>query len=138
MKHMIFTLMALLLVVDSAISQNPAERNNFDAISLRIWKRAPENYLQGLKKNNLGVVESSIINLMKLRRVYPEGDYTEIISELETLQANGKTKSIRFMAYIAHNYFQSPERFSWLTQTDLTHMDSTLAMVRQRLHAMDD
>ena len=98
---------------------------------------APANYLRGLQRDNLGVVESSMLNLMKLRTVYPQGDYEKILAELEKLQSDGKTKSIRFMAFITDNFIKSPDRFTWLDQNNLTVMDSTLAIVGEKLRSFD-
>jgi hypothetical protein len=137
MKNFFVTALTILLVVDYAAGQNSENTGNLIEASYKVWERAPANYLVALQKDNLGVVESAMINIMKLRTVYPEGDYDEICAQLEKLQNNGKTKSIRFMAYITCNYINSPDRFTWLNQNDLVLMDSTLATVNQRLKFLD-
>jgi len=138
MKNLLFTALAILLVTDFAIAQYDEGANDIFNINNKVLERAPANYLRGLQKDNYGVVESAMINLMKLRTVYPDGDYEEISSELERLQQEGKTKSIRVMAYITANYLKSPDRFTWLDQNDLTVMDSTLATLSQQLKSKAD
>jgi hypothetical protein len=137
MKALVTTIIAIFLVIDFAVAQSPDPASPEYIPSEKILKMAPANYLRGLQRDNLGVVESSMLNLMKLRTVYPQGDYEKILAELEKLQSDGKTKSIRFMAFITDNFIKSPDRFTWLDQNNLTVMDSTLAIVGEKLRSFD-
>ncbi len=137
MKTLSFILIVLLAVIDFSFGQSAS--NSFEAFSTdtKIWQMASENYLLGLQRENTGVVESAMINLIKLRTVYPEGNYDNVLAELEHLQEEGKTKSIRVMAYITANYIKYPDRFTWLDQNNLELMDNTLATVSAHLKALD-
>ncbi len=136
MKSLPYTAIALLLITGFAMGQITDSADFITNTDSKVWKRAPENYLRGLQRDNLGVVESAMLNLMKLKAVYPEGNYKNVSIELDRLQAEGKTKSIRFMAYITYNYLKNPDRFTWLNQNDLTAMDSTLAIMSTRLKTL--
>jgi len=137
MKTLTSITIILLVVIDFAIGQNAAYSSKTNNTQAEIWQRAIENYLCGLQRANLGVVESAMINLMKLRTVYPEGNYEDILSELDRLQEEGQTNSIRVMAFIAGNYIKFPDRFTWLDQNNLELMDNTLATVSARLKTYD-
>lgn len=137
MKVLVTTIIAIFLVIDFAVAQTPSPVLPKYVPSEKVLKMAPENYLRGLQRDNLGVVESSMLNIMILQTYYPKGDYEKISNELERLQNQGKTKSIRFMAFITNNYIKSPDRFTWLDQNNLTVMDSTLAIVGEKLRSFD-
>jgi hypothetical protein len=95
--------------------------------------RAPANYLMALKQTNEGVVESAIIKVMKLKYYYPEMDYSEITTQLEKLETDGKSESIRFMAYIVGNYIKHPERFAWIKKGVDKNTDQFFALINERV-----
>jgi hypothetical protein len=76
------------------------------------------NYLQALQNKNEGLVESAMVNLIKMKYHYPDLDYSKIIEQLQYLQEQGRTQSLRLLAYFAKRYLQEPENFGWLMQND--------------------
>lgn len=70
-------------------------------------ERGLANYLNGLQHNNDGVVESSIVNLIKMKYYYPQLDYEKIVVCLEKLETSGHTKRIRDIAHVAKTYIKS-------------------------------
>jgi hypothetical protein len=71
--------------------------------------KALKQYLTCLSHHNDGVVESTIIILMKMRRECPDISYQMTIDSLDALAANGRTANIRLLAFIAARYLQDPE-----------------------------
>jgi hypothetical protein len=79
-------------------------------------ERAIQNYKKALESNNLGMIESAILNTMNLKYHYPNYDYSSLIEPLQSLQANDKSKSVRFTSFIVKNYLLHPERYAWIDQ----------------------
>ena len=77
---------------------------------------APANYLRGLNHSNTAIAESTIFNVMLLKRYYPKLDFTKINKKLDDLAINGPNKSIRVKAFIATNYIKNPEQYNWIEQ----------------------
>ena len=115
------------------ISDNKSAQNNTIAINSTSLDRAPANYLMALQQTNEGVVESAIIKLMKLKYYYPQMDYSKISVQLEKLETDGKSESIRFMAYIVGNYIKHPERFAWVKKGVDKSTDQFFALINERV-----
>lgn len=98
------TVVMFLILTHFAFAQSPLNRID----------RALLAYEQALEHSNNGVVESAIINIMKLKLIYPNQDYSRLTKKLNKLCFKDRTKTVRYKAYIAANYLQHPERFTWL------------------------
>lgn len=83
-----------------------------------IVNRAPANYLMGLQRENNGVVQSAIINIMTMYTAYPDQDYDEIIQKLEDLENCSPYHSTRVLAFFARNYLTDPDKFDWTIDQD--------------------
>ena len=70
-------------------------------------------YEQLLSHQNEGVVKSTIQNIMKLKTVYPELNYSKPIKIIEKLSVKSESKAIRFNAFVAVNYFKYPKQLEW-------------------------
>lgn len=104
-KSMFLAIAALALLVSTNIQAQPAAQE---------LAKASCQYFIALNHTNDGVVESAIINVMKLKLVYPGGDYSKCIRKLEELTESGSTRLLRQKAYIAANFLKNPERFNWI------------------------
>jgi len=85
----------------------------FASADTSIADKLTKRYLVGLNHSNEGVVESAIINVMKLKFYYPDADYSKIIGKLNQLTAEGSTKRMRIRSYVVNSYLEHPERFNW-------------------------
>ncbi len=79
-------------------------------------EKGMDNYLQALLHNNCGLMESAMINLLKMKDHYPDLDYSQIIDQLHYLAEQGPTQSLRFLAYFTSHYLEDSENFKWLLQ----------------------
>jgi len=80
-----------------------------------------------------GVVESAIINIMKMKLVCPDLDYRDLTKRLEKLSFEGNTKSIRYKAYIATNFLKHPERFKWIKPGSYEELNNFFARYEEKL-----
>ncbi|MFQ5584357.1 MAG: hypothetical protein ACE5GL_07980 [Calditrichia bacterium] len=83
-----------------------------------IIDNAPSNYLNGLKSDNLGVVESAIFHSVKFKLYYPDEKMDKLISELNKLIGEGETGTIRHKAYIALQFLNNPGLLSKIEKRD--------------------
>ena len=93
------TMIVIFMLYPSFAQDNNDEQKNQDAERQKI-ELAIKNYKQALESENLGMIESAILNVMKLKYHYPDYDYSSLIEPLESLESNDDSKSIRFMSYI--------------------------------------
>lgn len=70
-------------------------------------------YEKSLTDENEGVVKSVILNIMKMKTVYPELEYSKIIKKLEKLSCESQFEQIRYKAYMAVNFLKYPEQLKW-------------------------
>jgi len=97
-------------------------------------ERGIDNYLKALGSKNTGLVESAIINVMKLKTAYPEKDYSRIMEVLDQLSRSASIRAIRYEAFVALNYLEHPERFNWIRTNDEQQFDEQLASMVLRIH----
>ena len=96
-------------------------------------EKAKKAYGECLNTNVNGVIESTIINVMKMKAVYPDYNYSSLAKKLEKLSFDGPTQIIRYKAYIAANYLKHPERFSWIKADSYEEMTKFFALYESRL-----
>ena len=77
--------------------------------------RAGERYLQALNSENGGVRDSALLQLMKMKMVYPDYDYTRIIRKIEKMSQHDKKIYIRTHAYLARIFMQNPDMIGKVT-----------------------
>ena len=97
----------LLLSINSGIAQS------YEAV-----KAAVPNYYKALTSDNHGMVESAIENLVKLKLFAPDLDFSKVAEKLDQLTEDGQTIQIKYKAFVANLYLESPEKFNWLSSED--------------------
>ena len=97
-------------------------------------ERGIDNYLMALKSNNPGLVESAIINIIKMKMVHPQRDYSKIMDQLDRLTQRASKKYVRYEAYIALGYLQYPENFNWIQVNDDQPINNLLGNLVVKIH----
>ena len=96
-------------------------------------ENAIQNYKMALESDNLGMIESAIINVMKLKHHYPEYNYSSLIPVLDYLEKNNQSTSVRFMSYIVKNYLVYPDRYAWLEKAELEFNEDLYVIIAQKV-----
>jgi len=115
-----FTLALFLVFLNSGFlfAQEKTESINsnteLQSISDKALQRGSESYFIALNRDNQGMIESAISNIMIMKLYFPDRNYDRFISKLTELTTEGSTKQIRFKAFIACNYLIHPERYTWI------------------------
>lgn len=87
-------------------------------VSEKSLEKAVTVYTESLKHSNKGIVESTIFNIMRMKKIYSAVDYSTAITQLEILLVNPPSEVIRYKAFIAINYLENPERFPWIEEVN--------------------
>jgi hypothetical protein len=89
-------------------------------------ERYLENYRMALKSDNTGLTESAIINIIKMKMVYPQADYSKVVDALKRLMVKSPSQTIRYEAYLALGYLEYPDQFSWIEASGDQQIDKLL------------
>jgi hypothetical protein len=117
--NLLLTLIIAVLIVYPSLAQENAQTKAPQITEKQRVEMAIKNYKKALESENPGMVESAVINIMKLKHQYPTYDYSALIEPLTTLENTDESESIKFMSYIVKNYLEHPERYSWLEKAHL-------------------
>ena len=105
MKRTALLLAALLTAAASnGTAQESADRSRIaPAERYRHLDRGKleRNYIEGLRSDNNGVVESAIAQVIKMKMVMPEEEFTGLKAEFGRLSVGGRTAQMRYKAYLA-------------------------------------
>ncbi|MGH1366650.1 MAG: hypothetical protein ACRBF0_24025 [Calditrichia bacterium] len=71
--------------------------------------KASENYLHALKSDNIGVLESAVFNIVKLKLQFPQQDTDKLLAALKELSQNAGDESLRYRAYLAASFLQQDD-----------------------------
>ena len=113
MKKMnrVFLLILAVILMVSCSSQVAGIRKPADSKSAEMAKiRA--NYLISLQHPNLGVVESAMMNIVKMKLLYPNENCSRIQQEINQLTTLGKNERIRYKAFLTAVCLQNPNCIS--------------------------
>jgi hypothetical protein len=117
----------------STFAQNPGNKQEATSAERQKVDHAIKNYKAALESDNLGMIESALINVMKLKHNYPDNNYTSLIPALESLENNDRSKSIVFMSYIVKNYLLYPDRYAWLDNAEIGSDKDFYATISQKV-----
>lgn len=108
-KSILFTLTGIFLLNCSTQVANVVERRltpDKEMANIRA------NYLTGLQHTNLGVVESSMMNVVKMKLVYPEEKCDKIQQKLSQIAMQGQNERLRYKAFLSVMCLQNPDCIS--------------------------
>ena len=69
-------------------------------------------YLIGLQHPNKGVAESAMMNIVKVKLLYPKEDCARIQKEIDLIAALGENERIRYKAFLTAICLQNPNCIS--------------------------
>jgi len=84
---------------------------NSDSVASRqkILKSGLRGYGIALRMDSETIVESAILNSVKMKFHVPDQDYSKIIGELRRLSLEAGTPGLRYKAYLAATFISNPE-----------------------------
>jgi hypothetical protein len=129
----VLTVIITALFVLPVFAQNNVTDTADAVIEQQKINSAIKNYKKALESENLGMVESAIINVMSLKYHYPDCDYSSLIQPLVALEENDQSKSIRFLSYILKNYLNHPERYAWMEEAHIIFDNDLYAVLAEKV-----
>jgi hypothetical protein len=114
----------LVAVLSTAVfAQTPEQLDN-----------AARNYIQALKSDNDGMVESAIFHCLKFNLFYPDRDTNAMVTELNTLVKSGNTDTIRYKAFLALEYFRSQKLKDRIIKADYKDAGQFFRMLNHEIN----
>ncbi|MFA6469068.1 MAG: hypothetical protein WCW35_09225 [Bacteroidota bacterium] len=109
MKKNILIVFAAIFVFASAIPAQSALQKQ--TISERRMELARKNIITGLRSDNDGVIEGSMILAAKMKLIEPSADIQQIIFIVDRIASANVTPALRFKAYLVSNICAHPSYF---------------------------
>ena len=134
----VLTIMIVIVMLYPSFAQNDGLIQANQDINPTKIEMGIENYKKALESDNLGMIESAILNVMKLKFNYPDYDYSSLIKPLESLENNDGSKSIRFMSYIVKNYLEYPDRYTWINKASFELDKDFYTVIAEKISAQVD
>jgi len=106
------TAMAMVLTAVMTASAQPGYFSTLEKHQQTDLRKAACLYTKCLKSENIGVIESALSHLVRMKLYVPELQCPELQEELNSLAATGTTPSVRYKAQIASLVFDSPDIFT--------------------------
>jgi hypothetical protein len=101
LRHGLIAIAAVLFSVVSTYAQT----TNLESLAEKAFKVCP----QSLNSDIPGIVESSIYNIVLIKKYYPDANYSSIIEKLNNIAEENPDPSIRFKAHLASIYLSFNE-----------------------------
>ncbi len=101
------SLFLVILVSSVVFSSNLFAQGNKMVSKQLIAEKAYKIIPKSLESNIPGIVESTIYNLVEIKKYYPAGNYSNVIEKLNDIAQNYPDKTIRAKAYLASIYLSS-------------------------------
>ena len=122
--------MATLVLLGKAFAASPDDVN-LTKYDFEKWEKA---YTISLKYDNLGVVESAIYCVVRLKYAFPNTHFRMLNEMVYALSLTGKTHQIRYKANIASLYMNNPELMDRLNEEDLQDGPDLWAMLVKNIY----
>jgi len=117
------TILLIAVISTTAFTQKPDQLD-----------KASRNYIQALKSDNDGMVESAIFHCLKFSLYYPDRDTNAMVSELTKLVRNGDTDTIRYKAFLALEYFRNQKLQDQIIKADYKNAGQFFRMLNQEIN----
>ena len=136
MKAAAFALAMMVAVTASNAQSMAAEQGYFaDATKFEpaLIGQAEKGYIDCLKSDNDGVVESALAHVAMIKLALPARGFKEVELQIARLVKNAATPELRYKAYVTLVVMQHPEIFGSVAQGDYRGSDELFGAMSSRL-----
>ena len=95
--------------------------------------KGKKNILTGLRSENSGLIESSLVLIAKIKLSFPETNVSDVQTVVDSIAIAGSSATLRYKAYLTLNICADPEWFSAETILPITTVDEFFLSASQRL-----
>lgn len=94
----------LAFVISAAVFSANAEVKSQYKFSDAFYQKTLKVFQSSLESDIPGIVESTIYNVVVLKKYYPSADYNKIVNELNDIAVDNASPAIRYKAHLASMY----------------------------------
>ncbi len=124
---MVMTAMMAVVFTTGVMAQTYSSSNSSKA------ERGKTNYMMGLRSSNQGLVESSMMQVAKIKMITPAARFEDVKNVIDSLSIYGDTPSVRYKAYLASNVCENPTWFAKKAYSGYQDNDEFFAAVAAQL-----
>ncbi len=121
MKYLVF-----IYIVLFSLSIFAKETQSIVEFKSEKIKCSVENYVLCLKHENLGVVESALVNVIKFRYRCNKADFKNILKQIKVLCVQDENKNISRKAELVYQILQNPELVAEIGDNFYSEVDQYL------------
>ena len=128
-KHTMIGIVAAAMIINIAAVAQVKQATKLDQNSPVVKL----NYLAGLRSENEGLSESSMLQTAKIKMLYPTVNFDEMKKVTDSLIVSGKNPSVRYKAYLTSNVYDNPEWFAKRDRSNLEDDEQFFASIAAQL-----
>jgi hypothetical protein len=101
----------------------------------RIFDQGMKNLLAGLRSENRGLTESAMMQVAKIKILYPGANVAETKNVIDSLSIHATIPSVRYKAYLASNVCDNPTWFAKRSNIEYENefFESVAAQLQERI-----
>jgi len=103
----IFLIASLTLVVNGCYNINHLRTDDLASDNASLHE-AKYRYYQSLMIPNVGVQESAMMNIVKMKLMFPQEDFTQIREKVASMVLNSRDKQVRNIAFLTNISLHNP------------------------------
>lgn len=103
MKKVVYNMVLVVFAVLAITSTNFGEQKN-NALNKQVIENALREFPNSLKTGVPGIIESTIYNIVLVKKYFPNEDYNNVIKALSKVAQSDDDPSLKFKAHLALIY----------------------------------
>ena len=103
MKKVVYNMVLVVSAVLAITSTNFSEQKN-NALNKQVIENALREFPNSLKTGVPGIIESTIYNIVLVKKYFPNEDYNNVIKALSKVAQSSDDPSLKFKAHLALIY----------------------------------
>ena len=103
MKKVVYNMVLVMFAVLAITSTNFGEQKN-NALNKQVIENALREFPNSLKIGVPGIIESTIYNIVLVKKYFPNEDYNNVIKALSKVAQSSDDPSLKFKAHLALIY----------------------------------
>ncbi|MHB9012633.1 MAG: hypothetical protein ACYC49_10490 [Ignavibacteriaceae bacterium] len=103
MKKVVYNMVVVVFAVLAITSTNFSEQKN-NALNKQVIENALREFPNSLKTGVPGIIESTIYNIVLVKKYFPNEDYNNVIKALSKVAQSSDDPSLKFKAHLALIY----------------------------------
>jgi hypothetical protein len=126
----VITTVCVLVFSESTSAQNIPLKYSTTEAKIAFWEK---NILMGLRSDNEGLIESSLILIARIKLDFPETNIAEVQTVIDSIAFAGSSNTLRYKAYLTSTICTNPLWFSPENRSQATEQGGFFLSASQQL-----